>query len=71
MSDTKTSKVIILPLGKLTKEISLEVAQPVKERGRERGREIEKFFFFFSFFLYSIRVLMETSLKEVDCFTAF
>lgn len=30
MSDTKTGKVTVLPLGKLTKEFSLEVAQPVK-----------------------------------------
>lgn len=70
MSDTKTCKVILLPLGKLTEDISLEVAQPVK-RETERGRvgERESLFLILSLFSYSIRVQIELPLKEVNCRT--
>lgn len=67
MSDTKTCKVIILLLGKLTKELYLvEVAQPVKKM-----RDFLSFSCCLFVFLQSISVIIELSLKGVDCSAAF
>ena len=55
MSDTKTCKVIILPLGKLTKELCSEVAWPVKKNKRFSFFFLLSLSFFkFKFYFFTI-----------------